>query len=477
MNVTRQLGCLTLFGIVTAQCSFAAEPPERTSAVSDRESINLTIYNGSSALVHDRRRVTLAPGVNRIAWRDVSANMDPTSALLDDSGSARRVEVLEQNFNFDLLDPSALLQKYVGRDVIVVHPAAFAGQRETREPARVLTTNGGIVLQYRDRIETSLRGYIAYPVSPEHFRDQPTLDLDLQADGGGLRTLDLSYMTGGLDWHADYVGTLSPDETQLALTGLVTLSNTSGVRYENARLQLVAGNVRLAPAPPLGALVKAGTTSDVYSVGSVKEENYFEYHLYTMPRPTTILDKQTKQLTLLTARDVPARKTLELRGGGEYYENASADLGDRVPVTVYVTFENKGGDLGIPLPGGTIRLYKNDSNGLSQFVGSDQVEHTPKNQPVRLHLGDSFDVTARKRQTSFDHVNGCSVDSSYQIDLSNAKAIVQTVAVVETIPGEWSIVDENVPHRKSSASTATWNVALPADGSSILTYTAHVQWC
>jgi hypothetical protein len=196
-----------------------------------------------------------------------------------------------------------------------------------------------------------------------------------------------------------------------------------------------------------------------------------------MARPTTILDNETKQLTLLTAQNVPIRETLELRGSPDYYRSAEPDIGDRLPVGAYVTFENSGGELGIPLPGGIVRLYKNDSHGLSQFLGSDQIDHTPKNETVRLHVGDSFDVTARKKQTYFDQWPPCSNDSSYQVVLSNAKTTAQNVLVVEPIPGDWQITHENVPHIKSSASTASWNLRVPAGGRSTLTYTAHVSWC
>jgi hypothetical protein len=458
-----------------------ADPSERVSTIADRDLVNLTVYNGGTALVHDRRRVNVNAGLNRIAWRDVSADMDPTSALLEGIGSSNHVSVLEQNFNYDLLDPSALLQKYVGREVTVVHEARFAGERDTRERARILSTNGGIVLQYRDRIETQVRGYIIYPASPENFRDRPTLDLDMQSQQGGPQTLDLSYLTDGLSWQADYVGVVSPDEAHLSLTGLVTLSNTSGASYENARLQLVAGNVNVVRPPTANQYrTIAGTTADIYSengVQQVRQENYFEYHLYTLERPTSILDKQTKQLTLLTARGIPIRKTLELRGSQQYYESPEPDLGDRIPVGVYVTFENRGGDLGIPLPGGIVRLYKNDSHNLSQFLGSDQIEHTPRNEKVRLHLGNSFDVTARKRQTDFHLITACSSDSSYEIVISNAKSTAQDVLVVEPIPGDWQIIDESLRHAKSSASTASWSVHVPPDKRSILTYTARVTWC
>jgi hypothetical protein len=436
------------------------------------------VYNGGTALIHDRRMITLRGGLNRVAWRDVSANMDPTSALLEAVGSPNSITVVEQNFDFDLLNSDALLQKYVGKYVTVVHDARFAGERDTRERARILSTNGGIVLQYRDRIETEVRGHIIYPFSPKNFRDRPTLELDVDSQQSGPQLLDLSYLTGGMTWRADYVGVLAPDETHLSLTGLVTLSNTSGASYENAHLQLVAGNVNVVATPPPVPQLKtiARVTSHAQAF---RQENYFEYHLYTLDRPTTILDKQTKQVTLLTARSVPVHKTLELRGSFDYYRSAQPDLGDRLPVGVYVSFENRGGDLGIPLPAGVVRIYKTDSSNISQFLGSDRIDHTPKNETVRLHLGDSFDVTARKKQTDFHFLpnSDCGTSSSYEIVLSNAKDTAEDVLVVEPIPADWRITEENLRHTKSSASTANWLVQVPANGQSILRYTARVTWC
>lgn len=468
---------LSLLALLVPAGKVAAAPRERTSTVAQRDLVNLTVYNAGTSLVHDRRRVYLDEGANRIAWRDVSAQMDPTSALVDSLGTMGAVSVTEQNFDFDLFNPSALLDKYVGRDVIVVHDPRFAGERETRETARVLSTSGGIVLQYRNRIETELRGHIAFPVSSSNFRDRPTLVLDMQSLRAGAHTLDLSYLTGGLSWRADYVGLLTSDEQHLSLTGLITMSNTSGVSYANARLQLVAGNVNIVSPQSLRTI--ANVTSR--AAGNVmadtfRQENYFEYHLYTLSRPTTILDKQTKQISLLSAQNVPVHKTLELRGSQDYYRRGEPDLGDRLPVGVFVTFQNRGGDLGIPLPGGIVRLYQNDSHNLSQFLGSDQIAHTPRNENVRLHLGDSFDVTARKRQTDFQG-RVCSDDSSYEIVISNAKDAPQDVLVVESIPGTWQILSENLTHAKTSSSTATWTVHVPADSHSVLTYTARSTWC
>jgi hypothetical protein len=468
-------GLLVIALLAIAPIRIAADPPERTSTVGQRVSLNVTVYNGGAALIHDRRVVPLEEGLNRIAWRDVSARMDATSAILEPVGGTNLIGVREQNFDYDLLDPQTLLLKYIGREVTVVHEARFAGDRDTRETAEILSVNGGIALKYKDGIETGVRGHIVFPDSGGAFRERPTLVLQVESEHAQSQTLDLSYLTSGMTWRADYVGVVSADGSRLGLTGLVTLSNTSGEPYENARLQLVAGNVNVAQ-PQLNnaysAMVKSGVGSDLY----VSQENYYEYHLYTLARPTTILDNETKQLTLLTAQNVPIRETLELRGSPDYYRNAEPDIGDRLPVGAYVSFENRGGELGIPLPGGIVRLYKNDSHGLSQFLGSDSIDHTPKNETVRLHVGDSFDVTARKVQTDF-HLVGCGADSSYKIVLANAKTVAQNVLVVEPIPGDWQILDENMPHTKSSASSATWNVSAPAGGRSTLTYTARVKWC
>ena len=464
---------LMVFGPITA----SADVAERESTVGDRESINVTVYNGSMSLVHDRRRITLDGGLNRIAWRDVSSNMDATSALLESlSGGGTRV--LEQNLDYDLLNPAALLQKYVGRDVVVVHDPQFAGERETRETARVLSANdGNVILRYRDRIETEVRGHIVFPTATGTFRDQPTLVLDLESALSGPQTLDLSYLTGGISWRADYVGSMTPDEKHLNVTGLVTLSNTSGAAYQNARLQLVAGNVNVVNPQTIAGIAKAASTEESAAEQGVSQENYFEYHLYTMARPTTIANNQTKQVTLLVAHAIPIRKTLELRGSPSYYQSATTDLGDKLPVGAYVSFENRGGELGIPLPGGIFRLYKNDSHGLSQFLGSDQIDHTPKNETVRLHLGDSFDVTAKKKQTDFRFEGSCTTVSSYEVRLGNAKPAAQDVLIVEPIPAQWTILSENLPHAKSSSSTATWTVRVPADSHATLKYTSRVTWC
>jgi hypothetical protein len=454
----------------------AADPPEFATTLADQTTINVTIYNGGYSLVHDRRRVPLAAGINRLAWRDVSAQIEPTSSLLQDLTDPGGASLVEQNFDFDTLSPAAIQAKFVGRDVIVVHRKPLPGQ-PIRETAKLLSNEDGLVLRYSDRIETSLSSdsSIVYPTLPGDLRDRPTLVLDIDGAKAGPQELDLGYLTNGLGWHAEYTGSISPDDTKLDLSGLVTLTNTSGTSYRDARLQLVAGAVN-APPPETPS---GGATADIYAMPSrpVTQENFFEYHLYTLPHPTSILDNQTKQVGFLSAHAIPIVKTYELRGDSSYYSNADADLGEKLKVAVYVSFVNKDGDLGIPLPAGLMRFYKTDSGGTSQFLGADNIDHTPKNETVRVHLGDAFDVTANKKQSSFRLIDKCTSESSYLVTLANAKDEPVTVEVVEPIPGVWSIIASNLHHEKSSSETATWNVPVPANGSADLRYSARSQFC
>lgn len=468
--------CLCAALLLGVHGRLAADPTERTTTLADQRGLNVTIYNANLALVHDRRSAALTKGENRLAWRDVSANIDATSALIESVGAPGSLSVLEQNFNFDLLTPQALLQKAVGHDVTVVHRLPLKGQPE-RETARLLSANNGIVLQYPDRIETSLTSgsQIVYSSLPPNLRDRPTLVLDLESERDQGGDLELSYLTSGLAWHAEYVGQVNAAGDKVDLNGLVTLTNTSGVAFNDAHVQLVAGNVN-APEPTEGQLRTLGVVRARSSFQPVQQENFYEYHLYTLPRPTTIAENQTKQVGFMSANDVALKETLEVRGFESYYTQQSSDLGAKQPVGAYVSFENKGGQLGIPLPAGLVRLYKSDSRGISQFLGADRIDHTPKNETVRLHVGDSFDVTSTRKQTNYVIVAPGIYESSFEITLGNAKPDAVDVLVVEPIPGDWTMLQESLPHVKSSSNTASWTVHVPAGEHVTLKYSVRVHF-
>ncbi|MES2000513.1 MAG: DUF4139 domain-containing protein, partial [Pseudomonadota bacterium] len=379
----------------------AASADEKLTTLADQRDVAVTIYNDDLALIKDQRKVTLDNGLNHLAWRDVSARMRPETALLRNLGEAKGFSLLEQNFDFDLLTPEKLLEKYTGKQVTVIKTNPATGV-ETRETATVLATSGGTVLKFADRIETGVPGRLAFAAVPDNLRDKPTLVMSVMNPKAGAQNLELSYLTGGLSWRADYVAELSDNDTRMDLNGWVTLTNQSGASFPNAKLQLVAGDVNRVREVMRPVAMTARTNKNMAAEAApMAQENLFEYHLYTLNRPTTLAEQQTKQVALLSATRIPVTKTLELRGADYYYQGSYGDLGQKLKTSVYVEFDNKGGGLGVPLPKGVMRLYAKDSAGNAQFIGEDNIDHTAKNETVRLKMGEAFDVTADKKQTDF----------------------------------------------------------------------------
>jgi len=453
---------------------------ERVSEASDRTGLSLTLYNEDLALVRERREVELPAGVVDLALRGVSGRMQAETALLQDGDGKGDLEVLEQNFNYDLLTPAKLLEKYLGREIRIRRTNPANGEEQTVR-AKVLSTQGGLVVRIGDRIETNPGGRFLFDDIPADLRDQPTLVTRLKTEGGGRRTLELSYLSGGLSWRADYVARLDRDGRRLDLAGWVTLDNRSGTAYRNARLQLVAGDLnRVATTPPRQRFKQALAMAEADT--AIREEGLFEYHLYSLPRTTDLLDRQTKQVALLEARNLGVEKEYLLQGHAYYYRQQGGEPGRRLPVQVWLNFRNdRDNHLGMPLPGGIVRVYQADRSGSLQFVGEDRIGHTPEGERVRLRLGNAFDVTATRLQTSWarrdhGHPYRGAAESGYRIELRNAGGKPVTVTVQEPIPGDWRITRESLPHAKADAHTAQWRVEVPARGRAVLEYGVLVRW-
>jgi hypothetical protein len=474
---------MRLLVLATLPCLLAAQ--ETLTTTRDQQSLAVTIYNNNLALVKDLREVKLPKGEVSLAFQEVSAQIRPETAGLRNLTADKGFWINEQNFDFDLLSPDKLLEKYVGETVTVltqVPNADGAGSREKREDALVLATNGGVVLKFADRIETRAPGRIIFPRVPGNLRARPTLVLSLHSPEARAQKLELSYLTGGLSWRADYVANLAPDEQTLDLAGWVTLTNQSGSAYPNATLQLVAGDVnRVQPQTRAGAMLSAGVAM-ARKEAAMQEESLFEYHLYTLDRPTTLNENQTKQVALLTAQKVPVRKEYVVRGEFANYLAQDDGPGAAVKVGVFVEFKNSAeAHLGMPLPKGVVRAYKRDSAGRQQFVGEYGIDHTPKNETVRLKLGDAFDLTARRKQTDFKNLGkdgkfGHVTETAFQVELKNAKPEPVTVTVLEPIYGDWEILQKSHPFTKEAAGTAKFLVTIPAEGTSTLTYRVRVRW-
>lgn len=476
----RRIVVAVTLATLLAPVAFAAE--ERRSTLDDQTAVAVTIYNDDLALIRDQRRVVLDLGENRLAFRDVSARIRPETALLKSLDGVKGFGVIEQNFDYDLLTPASLLNKYVGREVKVVRTHPQTGV-ESEVTATVLATSGGTVLKIGNQIETGIPGRIVFPDLPADLRDRPTLVTTVTSASTKPQQLELTYLSGGLSWRADYVALLAQNDATLDLSGWVTLTNQSGSTYRNARLQLLAGEVNRVQdyqnAVPAAMPVMARALE---AKMEMQEEGMLEYHLYTVPRPTTLRENQTKQVALLSAAAVPARKSFELRGQDYYYSGAYGDLGDKLKIGTWLEFDNREGSrLGMPLPKGVVRVYKEDAAGNPQFVGEDRIDHTPKNEKIRLKLGDAFDLTAVRKQTDFKKLSSFArfnyvFESAYRIVLRNAKSEKVVVKVVEPLPGDWEIVKESAPHVKESATTAVWTIAIPPEGETVLEYRARVKY-
>ena len=491
---------LTLMLVCTLIAGPALAAEERIVPASDRKAIGVTIYNHDLALVKDRRSIDLGTGAHTLAFREVSARIRPETVLVRADG----LRVHEQNFEYDLLNPQALLRKYVGREVTLIDRHPTTGEEKARQ-VRVLSAGDGVVLQAGDRIETEISGRLVYPDVPANLRDRPTLTMAVDNERAGQQKVEVSYLTGGLSWRADYVAELNDDDSRLDLNGWVTLTNESGVSYPDAHLQLVAGDVhRVEEEYGLRGAV-LGKALEAAAAPEMREESLFEYHLYTLARPTTINDNQKKQVALLQAAGVACRKEYLLEGQGAGFRAQAADGGHRLPVTVWVEVRNdQASGLGLPVPAGVARVYKKDAGGRLQFVGEDRLAHTPENEVIRLRLGDAFDVTAERRQTDFRWLDdgGGRVEqrasapssgqpaavhltdtdskpkrseSAWAITLKNARPEAVTVRVREALPGDWQILEESAAHTKASAHAAVWQVLVPAKGSAQLTYRVRVR--
>ncbi len=452
---------------------------EIVSSVSDRQGVALTVYSDDLALVRDVRQVRLERDANHMTWLEVAAQLRPETARLRNLSNPAGLRVREQIFDFDLLTPERLLERYVGREVSVIrtHPATGV---ESREKATVLASQGGPVLQFADRVETGLPGRLAFPSVPGTLHSKPALAVSLVNARAGTQRLELAYLTGGLSWRADYVAELNADGEHLALSGWVTLANQSGAAYRDARVQLVAGTPnRVAD----GARPQARAPMLLSAKGAesrIEPEPLAGYHLYSLPQPTSLAENQTKQVAFMTANGVPARKEFLLQGADYYYAAQQAGPAQTTRVGMFLTFENRGAGLAVPLPAGVVRVYQEDGRGDTQFVGEDRIGHTPKNETVRLKLGDAFDLTAERKQTAFEKLPGRGRDdavyeSAHELVLKNAGGEAVTVTVREPLPGDWTMVSESHPHRRPDAGTAEWKVRVPGGGQTTLSYRVRVK--
>ena len=396
--------------------------------------------------------------------------------------SPTALRILEQNYQYDLLNPAKLIDKFVGKEITLVL-RRYQNNSEIFEPvqATLLSNNAGQVWRINGQIVINPTNIVEmrFPDVPKNLVATPTLVWDLENRESGPQTVEASYLTSGMNWRADYVLLVNADDTKGDLQGWVTLTNGSGATFEDARLQLVAGDVNRVSEEREYALAGAMQRKATDSVSQFQEQGFFEYHLYTLQRPTSIRDNETKQVSLLEAAGFDVKKEFVLNGQHYYYTNYN-NPGQPIKekVGVYVQFRNaQENKLGMPLPAGTIRLYKKDDKGNQQFVGEDKIDHTPKDEDVRVKVGDAFDIVAERKQTDYRVVvSGHLYEYANEIKIRNHKDGPISVVVNEPIGGDWEMVSSTFEAKKTAAFAAQFNVPVAKDGESTLSYRVRVRY-
>lgn len=453
---------LLLLASVPLVLALAVVVPAARAA--ERE-IRITVYNNDLALVSDLRPLALPSGRGPVEVAEVPARIDPTSVHLRIvDGEAR---ILEQNFQYDLADAERILQRYLDQPIEVILKDGGdlkSGTLLSFDPGSLVLREGSGTVSVVSRPQVvDLR----LPKLPEGLRTRPTLVWLLEGRGGTSKA-ELTYLTGGLNWHAEYVAVTNEADTGIDLSAWVSLENNSGASYPDAKLQLIAGDVqRVQPAMPPRARMAKGPAAEMFAQApDFAEESFFEYHLYTLERATTIADRETKQVSLFPTATAPVKKIYEYDGQR-----------DAKKVRVILETENrKERGLGLPLPAGTVRVYKKDARGDLQFVGEDRIDHTPRNEKIRLGIGKAFDIAAERNVLSQNRISDRVNEQTIEVKIRNRKEEAIEVLVIERLWGDWEVRESSHPHVKKDAFTAEFRLPVAADQEAVLTYTVRQKY-
>ena len=465
----RLLALAVLVSFMAAQMVSAA-----TLAVTGetQKNVMVTIYNGNLGLVKDVREVRLPAGTHEAQFTDVAAQIDPTSVHLKSLSDPTGLKILEQNYEYDLLSSDKLLEKYVGKTVRLYQSDG------TFHEAKLLST-AGPVFEINGQIHLGYSGRMVLPSLPENLVAKPTLVWLLRNQTATPQRVEASYLTGGITWKSDYVMLVNEADSKADLTGWVTIDNKSGATYTNAALKLVAGDVNRARDPRregrmMELAAKAASVNEARR--DFVEEGFFEYHLYTLDGRTTLKNQQTKQLALLSGSDVPVVKQLMYYGAQDYYRNSYGMPISNQKVAVLLEIKNSAENrLGMPLPKGKVRVYKADAGGSQQFIGEDWIEHTPKDERVKIKLGDAFDVVGERTQKDWRKLGSGLWEVEWEISLRNHKKQDQVVTVIEPVPGDWQVLHSTHTYEKPEAHTLRFSLPVPKDGATKLTYRVRIK--
>jgi hypothetical protein len=432
--------------------------------------LQITVYNDNLAVVKDRRAMSLPEGVGKVEFTDVAKRIDATSVHFESLSDPEGTSVIEQNYEYDLVSPTKLLDKYLDRevDIYTEEGNVLSGKLLSQAEGKITLQNAEGGLQVVSGGENITRVEVGQ--LPEGLITRPTLVWLTDSQTGGEQLCQVTYMTEGIGWKADYVMVVGEDEKTLNLTGWVTLDNQSGATYENAKLKLVAGDVnRVQPEVMMdsrGGKLAQTMRFEAAAAPQFEEKSFFEYHLYTLQRPTTIRESQTKQVSLLAAAEVPATKTFVYNG---------SQMGEKVEVKMEFRNSEKN-NMGMPLPKGKIRAFKTDpADDSLEFLGEDTIDHTPRNEKLRVLLGNAFDIVGERVQMEYREISQQVYEEDWKITLRNRKEEAVTIKVVEPVWGDWNLKNSSHEATKKEANTLEFAVPVGADEVVELTYTLRVR--
>lgn len=439
-----------------------------TILFAQEKQISVTIYNDNLALVKDTRTLNLKAGLNEVAFRDISAQIDPTSVYFVSKSSPDNVKVLEQNFEYDLVSSNKLLQKYIDQRI------SFELEKGESVSGILMSASGADII-IKDEASKTIRLFkssviksISFPELPKGLITKPTLVWKLDSKNAGSNRVEIGYLTSGISWHAEYVGVIDEKDELMEVGAWVSIENNSGTSYENAGLKLVAGDVNRAREYRRrykGALTIEATSLAMADVPQFQEKAFFEYHVYTLQQKTTISNAQIKQISLFAPADVKVKKN--------YIYDGSRN---GAKVTVKLKFKNdKKSGLGIPLPKGKFRVYKRDSDDSLILVGEDFLSHTPENQDVQVTVGNAFDVTGERIQKNRQSTGKQEWEATWEIKLKNQKKEAVKVIVQERLGVNWKIISKTHDFKKPDANTAEFIVDVPSGGEVVIEYTVRYK--
>lgn len=425
------------------------------------DSTEVTVYNQDLALVKEKREIKLKTGYNHVQYSDVPAKIDPTSVTFEDPENPD-IFVVEQNYEYDLISNSKLLDKYIGHDISVTDSegAVYEGT--------LLSHGDGLILKTEEGVVTLPEGTkVEYP-DIAGLLTKPTLIWQVYSPVSGKHDIWTSYLTGGMSWKANYIVTTNEDDSMVDIDGWVTIDNKVGASFNDAKLKLIAGDInKVSYEIPTSSGFYYDTAEFAYASArdQFEEESFFEYHMYTLDQTTTLNDNEIKQISLLTANDVPVTKQFLYDGIRE----------DKVRVTLVMNNSAASG-IGIPLPKGVARVYKADSQDHLQFIGEDSIDHTPTDEKVSIAVGYAFDITGERRRSEYDRIADDVYRVSNIIELNNHRKDDAMITVVEHINGDWEMISSSHSYIKKDANTIEFEVTVPSDSSATITYTAEYSY-